>query len=215
MGRHHAGRRHRACGGGDDPGPTADRLGGGGVLVAPAPPQCPRSPVGTRRRCDGAAGRSRRGSLAGRLPRLGHRAGPPAIHPDGDRRRPGLHRRRRGHPAGRAIGHRALPGPRGRRRVGRLPGGQDRAREPRRALRTGGRAVPRARQPAHLDRAEGRPGTLAQVVAATRVRRRRPRPLPGGVDHPHRRSVGQQRNRCPAYPQLRRLRPRDRDQLRT
>ena len=35
---------------------------------------------------------------------VGHRAGPPAVHPDGDRQRRGLHRRRRRHPAGRATG---------------------------------------------------------------------------------------------------------------
>ena len=98
---------------------------------------------------------------------------PAAVHPDGDRQRRGLHRRRRRHPAGRAIGRRALPGPRGRRRVGRLPGRQDRARQPGGALRAGGRALPGTGQPAYLDRAEGRARTHAQVVAAPRVRRRR------------------------------------------
>ncbi len=40
-------------------------------------------------------------------------------------------------------------------------------------------------------------------------------PVPGGLHDAHRRSSGQQGHRRPVRPQLRRLRPRDRDQLRT
>ena len=194
VGRHHAGRAHRACRGGDDPRPTAHRLGRGAVLVAPAPPHVPDLPSEPAVGATVHAGRPCRGALAGRLPGVGHRAGPPAVHPDGDRQRRGLHRRRRRHPVRRATGDSALPRPGGRRRLGRVPGGQDRAGEPGRALRAGGRPVPGAGQPADLDRAARRPGTDAQVGAASRVRGGGSGPVPGGLGHPHRRSVGQQRD---------------------
>ena len=111
------------------------------------------------------AGRSRRGSLAGRLPGVGHRAGPPAVHADGDRQRRGLHRRRRRHPVGRATGGRALPRPRGRRGVGGLPGGQDRACEPGR--RSTSRSSARIRR-----RPTGGPGSCCGPTRNTRASRR-------------------------------------------
>jgi len=99
-------------------------------LVAPAPTaMCPPLPSGNppsvRRLLPGRF--TVRGSLAGRLPSSRPSSWSPGHSPrNGDRRRPRLHRRRRGHPAGRAIGHRRTARvPRGRRRVFRLPGGQD------------------------------------------------------------------------------------------
>ena len=58
------------------------------------------------------------------------------------------------------------------------------------------------------------PEQHAQARAAPRVRGRRAGPLPRRVDDADRRSVGQQRHRRAVPPQLRRLRPRHRDQLR-
>ncbi len=179
----------------DDPWISAHRLGQRGLFVAATPPQHPRCAVGARGRSHRDARRSRRRALAGRSSGLGDRVGTKAFHPDGDRQRRCRHRRHRQHQARREADPGALPRPGGRRRVGWLPGRQDRTGQPGRPLRAGGRPVPGAGEPAHLDCAARRSGADPTLGAAPRQRGVRAGPISGGLDHPHRGPVGQQRDR--------------------